>query len=448
MKYSLIIISIVALLLIQNTNASITQKGPTTAGKMKVLLHLNDASGNPVDSSGNSISPAVKGTATYSQPGIFGTGIKLPGRANALIFRDRPAANTTIWGNYNGQMSFSIWLNPAYTTLNSPKGSNSFFSRYSTGRYFTYATILNSTGKLYWAMCNSIVCNAAINGFSTTVIPANAWTHVALVYSNNTTPNLRVYINGVLENSSIGAFSPSAQNPSNGGLMNTTIGGFYNENGIQGWNGTIDEAILYTNYSLTATEILNLYESGITQLNITTPVNNSVFAAGVAFSVNTSVGYNGGLVNVSFTHFNSSVDVLGRSLNSSSVKIYNVDSYHDLVSASYSNIPAGSYSVGVSACGGSSSALKTCDSGSVSFTVGTTTTTTTTTITTTTTTTSIPFHSDDSVISSTQGGLELIPYVNRLYLVVYNFTMFRPDGQLVCCGPSNSNVWACVSGAC
>ena len=90
-----------------------------------------------------------------------------------------------------------------------------------------------------------------------------------------------------------------------------------------------------------------------------------------------------------------------------------------------------------------------CETTTTTSTTASTTLTTVTTIPTTTTTLGgEPQGGNDSVIRSKTGGLQLQPADGRLYLAVKGYTMQRPDGQLVCCGPDNSNQWTCVGGAC
>jgi hypothetical protein len=76
------------------------------------------------------------------------------------------------------------------------------------------------------------------------------------------------------------------------------------------------------------------------------------------------------------------------------------------------------------------------------------TTTSSTTTTSESTTTTLPEDDQDSVIRSKNNGLKLLPADGRLYFGVSGFTMVRPDGVLVCCGPDNGNEWSCVEGAC
>jgi hypothetical protein len=55
---------------------------------------------------------------------------------------------------------------------------------------------------------------------------------------------------------------------------------------------------------------------------------------------------------------------------------------------------------------------------------------------------------DDAAFRSKSGGIQVLPATDRLYLGVSRFTMKRPDGNYVCCGPDNTNSWTCNLGAC
>ena len=75
--------------------------------------------------------------------------------------------------------------------------------------------------------------------------------------------------------------------------------------------------------------------------------------------------------------------------------------------------------------------------------------TTTTTTTSTTTTLQQPgLNQNDAVLQSLSYGIQIKPENSQLYLDVSGITMKRPDGQLVCCGPDNTNQWTCTTGIC
>lgn len=91
--------------------------------------------------------------------------------------------------------------------------------------------------------------NEKIQTTSTTLLPANTWTHVAIVVN---TTSVRIYVNG----------SPAVTTGSWTAAINSYAGaGFYlgkRADGIQLWNGEMDDVALW-NTSLTPTEVLGLY---------------------------------------------------------------------------------------------------------------------------------------------------------------------------------------------
>jgi hypothetical protein len=88
---------------------------------------------------------------------------------------------------------------------------------------------------------------------STSAVPANAWTHVAMVLPTMTS-NVSFYINGVVT----GATSAGGFTPSSDAASNLTIAG--REGDTSGLIGTIDDVGVF-NRALTADEILALAQA-------------------------------------------------------------------------------------------------------------------------------------------------------------------------------------------
>ena len=127
------------------------------------------------------------------------------------------------------------------------------------------SSFCSNTGGTAWAVRaghNNDWCEVV----STSAVPLNTWTHVSVTYDSTTT-TMKLYFNGVLEdtNTSVDAVSdPTVQ-----------IGGFIGNNL---WNGSLDEVTLF-NRALSDSEIQALYNSSQYGLknNFTNLVENTTY---------------------------------------------------------------------------------------------------------------------------------------------------------------------------
>ncbi len=100
---------------------------------------------------------------------------------------------------------------------------------------------------------------------NSTLFPLNTWNHVAVVGQNTTSPNLNFYLNGISRatgGNSATNFGTSNYNFSIGG------GGVFDAIG-NNFTGMIDNVMVF-NYSLSSSEIYQLYTSSLTKYNSTT----------------------------------------------------------------------------------------------------------------------------------------------------------------------------------
>ncbi len=121
-----------------------------------------------------------------------------------------------------------------------------------------YALDITSTGKAEIMFMSSGAIYAAT---STTSVNDNKWHHVLGTYDGS---NLKVYIDGVLEDTHAGSGSlPIAIGP-------LRIGADYQTTPANFFNGLIDEVRVY-NRALTASEIQDLYRIGAARMKVNTP---------------------------------------------------------------------------------------------------------------------------------------------------------------------------------
>ncbi|MFH0862128.1 MAG: LamG domain-containing protein [Candidatus Altiarchaeota archaeon] len=377
------------------------------------IYSLNEASGNAADFSGNSYTLGAFNSPTYSQPGVFGSAIKFDGVNDVLNmtsngFMDISSSNFTI----------SLWTKPTGT----PSGGVLVGLRASGFPFWSLQYYDANQGFRISGKNDSSIDYSGVVINNT--LPRGVWTNLVVVGYGD---SFNVYVNGRYNTTqTISRWKTTTLGFSIGELIRNAGATADNP-----YNGTIDETIFYRR-TLSPLEVQNLYESGLTQLNITSPANNTVFSEDGG-EVDAVVGFpDQTIANISFRDISGSWLTLKNNAvetNFSNVKLTKLNATHYKVNATYVEPVAGAYNVTLLAWGGSG--LVTSASQMLFFSVNS----------------SFQF-GGDSVLRTKYGGLKIMPSNNLLYLELMNLTMKRPDGQYTCCGPDNSNGWVCVSGAC
>ena len=152
-----------------------------------------DTNGTFNDYSVNYFNGIAVGVTTLSR-GRLNQAIYFP--STPSYFQASPFASTRVYVNLFA-FTFSLWVNPASVTGG---GSLMHISPTQTGNGTTCYDLLafTSTGALVaqWVQNSGVV-----NATQGPVIPANAWTHVAVLYGSIN--GLRLFVNGQLAASSL-----------------------------------------------------------------------------------------------------------------------------------------------------------------------------------------------------------------------------------------------------
>jgi len=192
---------------------------------------LDESSGNASDSVGSNTLTNV-GTATYSA-GKINNGVNLNGSSQYFTFGTSPQTGAGSW-------SVNVWVKT------SASGSQNEFMFWGS----------NSTDNgidLYKNSSNKLQANFYGGGgiaTSTTSINTGSWVMCTVTYDGT---NIRVYVNGVLENT--GANRTGAISGSNRYVgADGGVGNF--------WNGSLDELGTWS-VTLTANDINLLYNAGL-----------------------------------------------------------------------------------------------------------------------------------------------------------------------------------------
>ncbi len=151
--------------------------------------------------------------------------------------------------NLNTSFTYTAWIKPQNVT-----GDKMIISKGTTGQWYVYFSL--NGNKLYVATYDDSTV-ATLDGL--TVLSASGWSHVVVSYDGS---SLKLYVNGVLDNS-----TSSLINPSTGGTQFTYIGRPTYTSGSY-FNGLIDDTRIY-NRALTTSEINQLYKAGEAKLQAT-----------------------------------------------------------------------------------------------------------------------------------------------------------------------------------
>ncbi|MCD4756628.1 LamG domain-containing protein [bacterium] len=210
-----------------------------------LLMHMNEASGTIVDSSGQGNSGTYNGTL-YSQSGKLNNAIGFDGSND--IINCGNADSLHIGGN----ITVSMWLKldglGSYQGMYG--GSNSIGNRRGTtlGKWtdqrWTYFVGRNTTA--YWAIHSN---DPAVTG---------RWYHVVGVVDSGT---MYMYVDGVQQTQTQSGVTLYPVE------IETIIGRWYSDSAAHFFHGDIDEVAVW-NRGLSSTEILDIYKRGALRLKI------------------------------------------------------------------------------------------------------------------------------------------------------------------------------------
>ena len=196
------------------------------------------AEGNASDSA-DSNNGALQNGAGFAA-GRVGQGFNFTALNQSVEVPDSPSLELT------GAVTLEAWVSPAQ--FGEATDGTTFISK---GDLFvannqSYDLVYSHTGNVYMRVGNSSTLDEVR---SNTVLPLNTFSHVVGTYDGTT---LKIYVNGVLENSRIS---------SNGPMLVNNIPLRIGANNFNGFVGIIDEATVY-NRALSDSEVNALFNAG------------------------------------------------------------------------------------------------------------------------------------------------------------------------------------------
>ncbi len=230
-----------------------SDSGANMSGNV-LLLHLNEASGTIIDSSGNGYTGTTYGGVTYNVGGKFNTALEFDGIDDYVEFSGTATGGVNSL-ELNDSFSISFWFYPTQSQsaylINNYQG---------TGTYNGNSILIHidpmGGGIEFGLHIDDNVNPTTLN--LPTALPINQWYHAVCVRDKNNT--VYIYINAEEKISGSDTTTGSVLSD-----RNWVIGRRSQSAGEQ-FTGLIDE-VAFWNKTLSVNEILNIYKRGA--LNLT-----------------------------------------------------------------------------------------------------------------------------------------------------------------------------------
>jgi len=231
-----------------------------------LLMHLNETSGQFIDSSGHSNTGNIIGEVHYNQPGKLGQGVMF-NRTTATAIQ---MTGTTDF-DVGDTLSVEFWFKRRNTGNFGDASTSEVFVREGTTSF-----VLGIIWHVIGIANNQHIRFGIKTGTGKTIDTASTfndtnWHHIAAVYNSS---DMLLYVDGVFENSTTHTGNLAAS------TNNITIGTITNQFAP---NATMDEVAIY-NRSLTAAEILNHYKRGALKLNLSVQSCDDSVCSGESFT--------------------------------------------------------------------------------------------------------------------------------------------------------------------
>ncbi len=223
----------------QTTTHRTIMKSPPLNNGLIGYWNFEEGSGTTAnDRSGNGNNGSIEGGAPFTD-GKIGQALDLDGTDDRVLVTTNSGLET------NTNVTVALWINPDDAAKATSQQLASKYSSTPQNGYVLY--IPASVNTIKWELRLGSCCQAVQ---ALTALVNGTWQHVVATYDGAT---LKVYINGVLENSSASSGTLTSTN-------NLALGADWSGATVQPFDGRMDEVRLY-NRALSAGEIAALYQS-------------------------------------------------------------------------------------------------------------------------------------------------------------------------------------------
>ena len=227
--------------------------GGSPVGSQVGYWKFDEGYGTTVNNAGNG-GPILNGTLngpTWNNNGKIGKALSFDGSSSYVSVPDNNSLDANSW-------SIGGWFNPTDTVLTG-SDRQSLISKWqdSTGQKINYYLYINTSGKFAAVVSTSTCDTAGKTVTGTTTVQASKWYHVIATF-NETTGDLKIYVNGILENTNSTGYSGACINTGNVkfGQYDFAWSAYRDE-----FKGTMDEIKIY-NSALTTDQIKLDYNQG------------------------------------------------------------------------------------------------------------------------------------------------------------------------------------------
>lgn len=238
-----------------------------------LLMHMNDAAGPIVDSSGTSNNGTVSGALAYGANGKFKNGIGFNG-IDATV--EIPYSQSLDFATTD--YSYSVWINTTESLRRGILvGQGASSNRWGIG----FPDAVYGIGTIWVNICKSGIAGYCASVNSTSSVNDGQWHHIAATFDRDA--EMKLYIDGV----SVGApvnISSYFNNPINGGGStppDTTV--HIGKSGPYFYNGRMDELAIFSRV-LSASEIAQHYARGIGRIKFQLRSCDDALCTGESFT--------------------------------------------------------------------------------------------------------------------------------------------------------------------
>ncbi|MFA5887254.1 MAG: LamG domain-containing protein [Candidatus Nanoarchaeia archaeon] len=216
--------------------------------------HMNEGTGDIMDSSGEGNNGAAYGNVVYGVNGTFSTALQFAEEGYVTL----PDANSL---DLTNNLTIQAWIKTSTP-------NRGILFKGVDGTYGDYAIGLNSVGRMTLYFRNVLVATGTGSSLAN-----NNWHHVAATYNGI---NVKLYVDGTLQTTN------AYTNTLNQSMEPLRIG-YYHDTAARNFDGVIDEVGIW-NYALNSTQVLKQYNAKLVNLTFQVKMCDDASCVGESFT--------------------------------------------------------------------------------------------------------------------------------------------------------------------